>query len=279
MTDTSGSAGWHIDPNDRTLYRYHDGNVWTDHTAPAVVAPTPVAPAVPPPPPAPAAPVAPVAVAQPSVVVHYGNTPVYPQVVAPAYIGYVAGQPGVSPKSWTTAWLLSLFLGGWGVDRFYLGNTGMGVAKLLVGWLTLGIWPLIDFIVVVSKNAHDGMGLRVVADPGQLALVPSAGGVMPGGTAAPGMAPDVPAGPTKTLSIVSMVLSLVAVPLTLLSVGVLAAIAGVVVGFVAARREPYAKGFWLTGIIVGGVVVVLALVSILITVIEGAISAGQYNVY
>lgn len=272
MTDTSSSAGWHIDPNDRTLYRYHDGSVWTDHTAPAVVSPTPVPPAAPlPPAPAPAA------VAQPVAVAPYATTPVYSTVVAPAYIGYLTGQPGISPKSWTTAWLLSLFLGGWGVDRFYLGNTGMGVAKLLVGWLTLGIWPLIDFIVIVSKNAHDGMGLRVVAEPGQLGLVSSAGGVMPGGAAAAGMVPDGPAGPTKTLSIVSMVLSLVAVPLSFISVGVLAAIAGVIVGFIAARREPYAKGFWLTGIIVGGVIVVLVLASLLIRVIASAISAAQYN--
>lgn len=276
MTDTSGSAGWHVDPNDRTLYRYHDGNVWTDHTAPAVEPPTPVAPAAPPPPPAPAAAAA---VAQPAVVVHYANTPAYSQVVAPAYIGYITGQPGVSPKSWMTAWLLSLFLGGWGVDRFYLGNTGMGVAKLLVGWLTLGIWPLIDFIVIVSKNAHDGMGLRVMAEPGQLGLVPSAGGVMSGGSVTAGMVPDGPAGPPKTLSILSMVLSLVAVPLAFVSVGVLAAIAGVIVGFVAARREPHARGFWLTGIIVGGVIVVLVLGSILVSVIASAVSAGQYNSY
>lgn len=43
-----------------------------------------------------------------------------------------------------TVILLSVFLGGIGVDRFYIGDLGIGVAKLLVGWLTLGIWPLID---------------------------------------------------------------------------------------------------------------------------------------
>ena len=57
--------------------------------------------------------------------------------------------------------LLSFFLGGLGVDRFYLGNIGMGVAKLLVGWLTLGIWPLVDFIIIVVGSAHDGEGLPV----------------------------------------------------------------------------------------------------------------------
>lgn len=47
------------------------------------------------------------------------------------------------------------------MDRFYLGNIGMGVAKLLLGWATFGIWPLIDFIVIVAGSAHDGQGARV----------------------------------------------------------------------------------------------------------------------
>ena len=72
---------------------------------------------------------------------------------------YYAGP--VSPKSRLVATLLSFFLGGLGVDRFYLGNIGMGVAKLLVGWLTLGIWPLVDFIIIVAGAAHDGEGLPV----------------------------------------------------------------------------------------------------------------------
>jgi TM2 domain-containing membrane protein YozV len=68
---------------------------------------------------------------------------------------------GTSPKSRTVASLLSFFLGGFGVDRFYLGNIGMGVAKLLLGWATAGIWPLIDFIIIVAGASHDGDGLAV----------------------------------------------------------------------------------------------------------------------
>ncbi len=67
----------------------------------------------------------------------------------------------VSPKSRTVAVILGFFLGGLGVDRFYLGNIGLGVAKLLLGWATAGLWPLIDWIIILAGAAHDGDGLPV----------------------------------------------------------------------------------------------------------------------
>lgn len=54
-------------------------------------------------------------------------------------------------KSKTTAIILSIFLGGLGIDRFYLGYTGLGVLKLLTGGV-LGIMWLIDFILIVSGS-------------------------------------------------------------------------------------------------------------------------------
>ncbi|MDI6604243.1 MAG: TM2 domain-containing protein [Thermoanaerobacteraceae bacterium] len=45
-------------------------------------------------------------------------------------------------KSTTVAYLLWLFLGGFGAHKFYLGKIGMGFLYLsmsIIGWLTLGI--------------------------------------------------------------------------------------------------------------------------------------------
>lgn len=66
----------------------------------------------------------------------------------------------VSSKSKITASLLSFFLGFLGIDRFYLGNTWLGIGKLLTlgGY---GVWALIDFIYIVSGNAKDGDNLPV----------------------------------------------------------------------------------------------------------------------
>ena len=54
-------------------------------------------------------------------------------------------------KSSTVTLLLSIFLGGLGVDRFYVGDVGLGVAKLLFGFFTLGIWPFVDIFISHKK--------------------------------------------------------------------------------------------------------------------------------
>lgn len=59
-------------------------------------------------------------------------------------------------KSHAAAILLSFFLGTFGIDRFYLGHIGLGVAKLLMSWATFGLWQLIDFIVIIVKGT-DGL--------------------------------------------------------------------------------------------------------------------------
>ncbi|MCQ2050339.1 MAG: TM2 domain-containing protein [Candidatus Saccharibacteria bacterium] len=54
-------------------------------------------------------------------------------------------------KNKTTAIILSLLLGGLGIDRFYLGYIGLGILKLLTGGV-FGIMWLIDLILIISGN-------------------------------------------------------------------------------------------------------------------------------
>jgi len=60
-------------------------------------------------------------------------------------------------KQFLTALLLSVFLGGLGVDRFYLGYTVLGIVKLLTGG-GCGIWWLIDVILIATKKLKDVNG-------------------------------------------------------------------------------------------------------------------------
>ena len=47
--------------------------------------------------------------------------------------------------------IISIFLGTLGIDRFMIGDIGLGVCKLLIGWLTLGIWYIIDIFLCYKK--------------------------------------------------------------------------------------------------------------------------------
>lgn len=47
--------------------------------------------------------------------------------------------------------LITFFLGGLGVHRFMRGQVGLGILMLLFGWLTFGIWWLVDFIISLIK--------------------------------------------------------------------------------------------------------------------------------
>jgi TM2 domain-containing membrane protein YozV len=87
-----------------------------------------------------------------------------PGVPAPyGGVGYGVDQYGrpLSDKSKLVAGLLQIFLGGFGVGRFYLGYTTIGVLQLVATILTCGIaalWGFVDGIIIVAGNVPDAQG-------------------------------------------------------------------------------------------------------------------------
>jgi TM2 domain-containing membrane protein YozV len=64
-------------------------------------------------------------------------------------------------RDWLTALLLCIFLGGFGIHRFYTKHTVIGVVQLL----TLGgcgIWTLIDLIMIITGSFKDADGNTLV---------------------------------------------------------------------------------------------------------------------
>jgi TM2 domain-containing membrane protein YozV len=105
--------------------------------------------------------------------VPYGQQP--PQYGQPPQQGgypVPAGGYGVDPqtgmplsdKSKLAAGLLQIFLGGFGVGRFYTGHTGMAIGQIAATWLTCGLgglWPLIDGIMILANGGTDAQGRRL----------------------------------------------------------------------------------------------------------------------
>ena len=84
-------------------------------------------------------------------------SPPYPPQVPGYQPGPVYGAPE-SSRSFIATWLFAWLLGYFGADRFYLGKPGTAILKLLT-FGGLGIWYLIDLILVLVGSARDRDGL------------------------------------------------------------------------------------------------------------------------
>ena len=60
-----------------------------------------------------------------------------------------------------------------------------------------------------------------------------------------------PAGPPQGLAITSMITGIAGILLSIAGFGFLPAVAAVITGHMAQKRQPYAKPFWVTGLITG----------------------------
>ena len=63
-----------------------------------------------------------------------------------------------SDKQKVVAMVLQLLLGAFGAGRFYTGHTMIAVLQLLFGWMTCGIWPFVDAILMGLGKVPDAQG-------------------------------------------------------------------------------------------------------------------------
>ncbi|MGN0826652.1 MAG: zinc-ribbon domain and TM2 domain-containing protein [Kiritimatiellia bacterium] len=71
----------------------------------------------------------------------------------------------VDKNEWLIATLLCLFLGAFGLHRFYTGNSGTAVVMLILCFVTCGlvsgVWAVIDLILLLTGHYVAGDGHTV----------------------------------------------------------------------------------------------------------------------
>ena len=62
-----------------------------------------------------------------------------------------------SDRNFYLTLILAVFLGAFGIDRFYAGRIGLGILKLIFAG-GFGIWVILDVIFLVTNNYKDSDG-------------------------------------------------------------------------------------------------------------------------
>jgi TM2 domain-containing membrane protein YozV len=59
-------------------------------------------------------------------------------------------------KDPTTSLIISILIGSFGIDRFYIGDTGLGIAKLLTCG-GLYVWTVVDWFLIMGATREKNM--------------------------------------------------------------------------------------------------------------------------
>jgi len=86
--------------------------------------------------------------------------------------------------------------------------------------------------------------------------------------------------PPKGMSIAALICGIGSIVTLSFGLGFFAGVAAVILGFIAKRSQPYAKGFWLTGIITGFVAIGISVIAVIGFILFYALALGSgYSSY